>query len=764
MALAVACSRAHPGQPGAAVSSAVTPAPQAPAARTCSVTRVVDQPAFARVKALEFSGQFAEAAEAMQKARGSEAPRCATTFVHGRLLSAAGDASKAAATFADVRGCALEPYAIVRGAAELIKSGQPAEAAVRLSNLSFDATVLGDEHRVLLGEALALKGDRNAAMSLWRGTLAAHPRGHRWVDTSVKLATALLDDPEGPNPERLREALDLVTRVYIEAPKLADASGATAARQRAASKLGVQLDALPIEDALRRAQAWLDTGEPRQAITELRALDAHRLTEPRASCRFRTLRAQAVTKTKGHAADAWGEAIASCTNDELALALYSGAKASASEKKVDEALERWARLEREFPRHRLADDARFLSAIALRDRGDKGDKGDKRDEAEFLGRLRSLPDDYPEGDMRKEALFRVALHGMTKGTWDAAQPALERLADMTDGDRHWAIAGRALYFRARAASSLGKTAEARELYARVIREYPLAFYMTQAYARLAADDANEARSVLAAATTRDTEAPQPPEPEPLDAPAFARAQALLEVGEVDAARKEFARAEATKEGAPDATLLCVGRSYNEGGAPEFGHVLGKRLGTQLGRYPTSSFRRAWETAFPQAFAPAVTEEASRHQIPISLAWAIMREESNFVVDAKSPARAFGLMQLIVPTASMVARGTKHPSDEQALVRAEVSIALGTKLLGQLRRSLPQHPALAIAAYNAGSGAVQKWLRAHPGADFDLWVEQIPYEETRNYVKRVLASQAAYAYLYEPKALEEVFHLPLRVAP
>ncbi len=90
------------------------------------------------------------------------------------------------------------------------------------------------------------------------------------------------------------------------------------------------------------------------------------------------------------------------------------------------------------------------------------------------------------------------------------------------------------------------------------------------------------------------------------------------------------------------------------------------------------------------------------------------------------------------------------------------MALGAKLLGTLRASFPTNTALAIAAYNAGPGAVRRWIDAFGGTEFDVWVEQIPYDETRNYLKRVLASEASYAFLYAPTVLDDVLHLANRV--
>ena len=89
----------------------------------------------------------------------------------------------------------------------------------------------------------------------------------------------------------------------------------------------------------------------------------------------------------------------------------------------------------------------------------------------------------------------------------------------------------------------------------------------------------------------------------------------------------------------------------------------------------------------------------------------MREESDFVPDAKSSANAYGLMQLIVPTAKGVARGTGLGWDEASLKEPRVNVALGTRLLGQLRGTFVDNPSLAIAAYNGGGGAVARWIAA-----------------------------------------------------
>jgi soluble lytic murein transglycosylase len=95
----------------------------------------------------------------------------------------------------------------------------------------------------------------------------------------------------------------------------------------------------------------------------------------------------------------------------------------------------------------------------------------------------------------------------------------------------------------------------------------------------------------------------------------------------------------------------------------------------------------------------------------------------------------------------VARQLKLPKpDRLALTDPEISIRIGAAYLGQLLRRYDGAPALALAAYNAGEGAVGRWRGGARAADLDEWVEEIPFEETRGYVKRVLRSYASYRLL------------------
>ena len=123
----------------------------------------------------------------------------------------------------------------------------------------------------------------------------------------------------------------------------------------------------------------------------------------------------------------------------------------------------------------------------------------------------------------------------------------------------------------------------------------------------------------------------------------------------------------------------------------------------------------------------------------------------------------GLTQVMPATAKQVARSAGMKAfDVDSLWVPETSIHIGSIYLGKMLKQFG-HPGLAAAAYNAGPGAVSRWLVGATGP-FDEFVEDIPYSETRGYVKRVLRSYGAYAFLYEPARPPLRVSLLLRETP
>ncbi|WP_394843687.1 lytic transglycosylase domain-containing protein [Pendulispora brunnea] len=729
------------------------------------VESAYDDPRLGGVRDLERIKEYARAARMVDDARAANpadaAAICAWSYLSGRLHTLATEPAEAVNAYDAVKEeCPLSPYAKLRAAQVLGKAARWDESFQHAHAVPTSLPAY-DEAKIALADALAGRGERGAAAKLWREILAENPKLPRWVELSVRLANAII---EGQTEGTPREAYDLATRVVIEIPKIAESSGAQSARQRATALLRKSepqfKDALGEADLVRQIQGYLDNGEPSRGLQAANALMATWAPGKTGSvaCKVGSMRAQAVARTKQPAADAWGDAIRMCTGDEqLVSALFQGGKASRSANRTQEAVDRFAKVEQQFPKHRLADDARLLAALIL---------GESGDESRFTTMLLSLPDDYPDGDMGTEGLFRVALHRMTRGDWAGAKDPLDRAIALDPLDRAWATSGRAPYFRARVSEAKGDVEDARARYAKIIEDFPLTFYMTQAYTRLASLDEAMAAKALEAAQAREPSGPFITHDHPEFAtPAFDRGVRLLEVGDIEGAKKEFTKANFVADDAEHELLWVIGDVYNRGGAPELGHAFTRaKLQEHLAHYPVGTWRFAWEVAYPRAFETLVKKESEANGLPLSLTWGIMREESTFLPEVKSFANAYGLMQLVVPTAKALAKGTGMPWDEASLKRPDVNIAFGTKLLAQLRTSYAQNKSLAVSAYNSGPGAVNRWLAKRTATDFDLFVENIPYEETRGYIKRVLSSQAAYAFLYERTALKEVFAVPLRVVP
>jgi soluble lytic murein transglycosylase len=159
----------------------------------------------------------------------------------------------------------------------------------------------------------------------------------------------------------------------------------------------------------------------------------------------------------------------------------------------------------------------------------------------------------------------------------------------------------------------------------------------------------------------------------------------------------------------------------------------------------------------------VQAEARSSGVDPALVYAVMREESAFDPDAVSSANAYGLMQLIVPTAQTLARRDNLLVSPAALRRPKLNVTLGCRMLAELSTRFDVNPLLAIPGYNAGPGRPARWLKERPSTEFDLWVELVPFPETRRYTKRVLSSRAVYAFLYEREMAESRLLLPLNVA-
>jgi soluble lytic murein transglycosylase len=168
--------------------------------------------------------------------------------------------------------------------------------------------------------------------------------------------------------------------------------------------------------------------------------------------------------------------------------------------------------------------------------------------------------------------------------------------------------------------------------------------------------------------------------------------------------------------------------------------------------------------FPVYYASQVHNNASLHNLDPAIVFGLIRQESIFNKDAESAVGARGLMQVMPRTGMQIARDLKEKwLSDNSLFNPDVNVRYGAFYYKQLLRRFHGHFALAIAAYNAGSGRVAKWLPSVASVPADIWIETIPYKETRKYVTSVLSYAIIYQQLMQRKALK-IKELMLDVLP
>lgn len=554
----------------------------------------------------------------------------------------------------------------------------------------------------------------------------------------LALSALLAASEDEASRERAIELLRGLGDVRPSAAAAADADARAAsivatlpaARRRALAEIGVT-HALARADALARVNAHAEARRAYHAIvasTE-RAEPAHcaaLLGEGRSMYRARE---------RALAAERLDAVVAECAADAdvLAWALYFAAKSYSALGQDGLAVARYDALAERAADHRLADDARYeAAAVELR----AGDLDAAR------VHLRAVIDGPADADMRPEALFLLGWTERRGASLEAALTAFDDAIAQNATESREDLGGRLAYWRARTLADLGRTDDARAAFESLARERPLSYYGRHARGRLeeqgAAPDSPAAGDVALTFTPRAE----------LGTPGFARALASLRAGDVALAERELdALGLSSTSDDHDGRWLAVALLSHAGASERaVSRTRGTLVRGLLGRPLDDRARAMFALAYPRGYSDVVEAGAEDESIPSALVFGLIREESSFAAGAVSIAHAYGLMQLITPTARRLARPLGLPSDAAALVRPDINVRLGTRYLGELNHHYAAGPEVIPAAYNAGQGAVDRWLRERGDGSLDEFVESIPYAETRGYTRRVLQSWGIYAFL------------------
>mgnify|MGYP002732913580 CR=1 FL=1 len=164
--------------------------------------------------------------------------------------------------------------------------------------------------------------------------------------------------------------------------------------------------------------------------------------------------------------------------------------------------------------------------------------------------------------------------------------------------------------------------------------------------------------------------------------------------------------------------------------------------------------RLYSLRFPLHHDQAIRRHAAANGLDPAWVAAEIRAESTFNPNARSPANALGLMQVIPSTGQAVARrlGLTQYTGANSLYDPELNITIGTAYLRELKEKYGNKPYVVLAAYNAGPTPTGRWLTQRGDFDPDIWIETISYKETRDYVARVLAFSVIYDWRLNGKAV------------
>ena len=687
-------------------------------------------------------------------ARGDARDQAQATYILGHALMRAGKFKEAESIFALLHGTypLLRDYHLFYGARALLGLKKHEAAAMRAALISANS-VLTRPALLLRARALFAAGKQAEAIPLFRtylnGSTPTADMGPRLKLATALVATAASQGPEAGGAARL-EAMKVLKQVAINGQLTAHAAPAAVLLARlisatpGAKEFGILTPWETFEQAMVLDRAM------RNKLTEKalsKLLKVKGLSDDLA-CKARYHLARSVFKQRdrARAEPLYTLAIAACAranNADLEVkSLYNGARGLLKRGKPALAMARFAEIEKRHPGHSYADDARLRTAEVLQDQ-------DKPEEAAAL--LASIPGSYPGGDMVREALWRLSRQAYFAGKLHETVRHLDRIINELGRANIYYAHGRALYWKARVLGRLKKRSKARALWERCIREYPLSYYALLSFNQLRRKHPARYRAMKKELLS----AGNAPSTWSFSArrlhgrPGFLRGVELARLGHGRAAARELA-AEGVEvsRGQDKANLWLAAVLYDRAGLWHLSHQVPRAMDTGYRwTYPVGDNHRRWLVSYPLAFPDRVRATAAWAGISPWLVLAVMREESGFSTTIESYANAVGLMQLILPTARTVAKFHNLEVNRKLLHDPTVNIKLGATYLGFLMKAFKETYPLAIAGYNAGSGASHRWLKRFNKLSLDELIERIPYDQTRGYTKRVLSSLFTYSVLY-----------------
>jgi soluble lytic murein transglycosylase len=582
----------------------------------------------------------------------------------------------------------LAEAAPLRMAEAALGRGEASRAAAILNDLSDEARIAPEEVFLRLGRAYEAAGDPARALGAYSRVYYDFPLSEQAVP--AREAIERLQTPALMAPNRFQLERDRAERLFA-ARRWAQARPAYAELVSAAT--GDDRDLI----ALRLAACDYYLGRHRAARDAVRALLKGGPREAEA----RYIHLSATRGLGDHAAYA-----------SLARGLVA-----------------------DHPGSRWADEA-------LNDLGAHYVRRDDEDAAD--GVWREMLRRFPRGRYSDRAAWRVGWRAYKEGRYADAARTFEQAASAfprADFRPSW------LYWAARSRDRIGSRDAATALYRLVAADY-----LNSYYGRLASGVLRDRGGPPVAPIVRVDGAAAPAPLVPTDA--LVRALVAAELYDEALDEVEYARKEWGDSAALQATTAWVRqrRGLQPGAADRFADVRG---GITLMRRAYPHFMAAGgdqlpadiqRVIFPLDYWPLISKYAEAHKLDPYLMAALISQESTFTPDVRSAANAVGLMQLMPATGRRYAARLGIRYSAGVLTQPETNIRLGMRYFRDLMDRFGGAP-FALAGYNAGEHRVSRWVAERPGFAQDEFIDDIPFQETQTYVKRVLGTADDYRRLY-----------------
>ena len=364
----------------------------------------------------------------------------------------------------------------------------------------------------------------------------------------------------------------------------------------------------------------------------------------------------------------------------------------------------------------------------------------KNDRVAALPFLARLAEAYPNGQHGLFARWHVVWDRYRNDDLDGTAEEFERAARENPGAF---MAGQFLYFAGRSRERTGDPEGAARLYREVFIGYQHSFY-----GRMAADRLHE---------LGQSEALISPLAEPQRLLERFRVRRTAESGRIEelyaagyGERASAAASAAARRGLPDDPAFEAIRAWLL--ADNNRHVPAIQALRRAAPFHTSAAGEAlpdawWRMLYPLRFEDRIQERSEKWELDPYLVASLIRQESVFVPRTRSPVGARGLMQVMPATGRALARLEGVTYRTSRLYDPGVSIRFGTRYLRQLLDRFASRPELALAGYNAGPHRVRDWTDMNMKIPAEVFIEEIPFTETRNYVKLILRNEMLYRRLY-----------------